>query len=63
MIRSYLLNYEGCSVKVTYVNEIGEQIRTGTLYAVGQEIVLFWPFELEGEVPIKFEDIKEIDLI
>ncbi|MBA7527663.1 hypothetical protein ES705_19841 [subsurface metagenome] len=63
MIRSYLLKYEGCSVKIDYETEIDEQIRTGTLYSVGQEVIIFWPFELESEVLIRFEDIKSIDLI
>jgi len=63
MIRSYLLKYVLCSVKIDYNTEIGEQVRTGTLYSVGQEVVIFWPFELESEVLIKFEDINTIDLI
>jgi len=63
MIRSYLLKYEGCSIRITYKNEVGEQIRTGVLYSVTQKVIIFWPFEIDNEIPIEFEDIDSIDLI
>lgn len=63
MKRIELMKYEGQSCRVVYTNKVGEQRRTGHIYSVTQEVLIFWPFEMEKEVRIPFDDIKEIELI
>jgi len=60
MERFELVNYEQCSVRIDYSTEIAEQSRTGIIYAVTQDLVVFWPFEQEKEIRIPLADVKNI---
>ena len=60
MNRQELMKYEKNSVRINYSNRVGDQSRTGFVYSVTQECVIFWPFEIEDEVPIPFKDINGI---
>jgi len=63
MERYELLKYEGRSVRLTYQNEIGLQIRTGVMFSITMEVVVFWPLNVDNEIMIPFKDIKDIELI
>jgi len=63
MERYELLKYEQQSVRLTYVNEVGPQTRSGFIYAISQEVVIFWPLNTEKELRILFKDIKDIESI
>ena len=57
------MKYEKSSVRIDYSNRVGDQSRTGFVYSVTSKCVIFWPFEMESEVPILFKDIKSIETI
>ena len=65
MTRKELLKYENSSVRLSYRNAIGEQKRTGHLYAIGQESAFFWPLGVskKKELVILLEDIDYVESI
>ena len=60
MTRKELLKYEQSSVSLEYRNDIGPQQRSGIIYCITQNVVVFWPFEADNELHIKFENIINV---
>ena len=64
MERSKLLKYEGESVMLYYINEIGSHSRAGLIKSVTMKIIIFWPLtetdEKEIEMQIPFDNIDDI---
>ena len=60
MTRAELIKHEGESVEIRYKNEIAPQIRSGILFSVTMKVVIFWPFEHDTEIQIKFKNINKI---
>lgn len=69
MKRSELMKYEQQSVRLSYKILTGDRIcphiRSGVIYSITQEVVVFWPLNVskKREVLIPFEDIKSIEFI
>lgn len=69
MNRGKLIDFEGHSVRITYEIMTGDKVcphtRSGHLYAVTEEVVVFWPLNTHKrtEVRIPFKDVKTCELL
>lgn len=69
MNRGNLLQYEQTSVRLSYKIMTGDRMcphtRSGVIYSVTEEVVVFWPLNVskKTELRIPFEDIKKVELI
>ena len=60
MKRSELLKFEGRSVRIKYKSGNWDHDRTGIIYAVGMNVIVFWPFEHDDEIKILLEDVSNV---
>lgn len=63
MKRELLLKYEQKSCLLSYNTKIGPQERTGFIYSITQEVVVFWPLNADNEVRIPFKDVENAKVI